>query len=113
MLIRKGNSVMSNEFKKAPMGKVMFPCHFLNGVAMETASKFNRPTANRRYIKILALCLTYAPASLIYPNTKYPLMDQVRDMCRAGLLERYTKKGSKAYFYKTTRKGRDLISKVL
>ena len=104
---------MNNEFKKAPMQEVRFPCHFLNGVAMETGSKFNRTNKNTKYIKILALCLTYAPASLIYPNTKQPLMDQVRDMCRAGLLERYTKAGSRAYFYKTTQKGRDLISKVL
>lgn len=79
----------------------------------ETASKFNRPSVNRKYIKILALCLTYAPASLIYPNTKQPLMHQVRDMCRAGLLERYTKQGSKAYFYKTTQKGRELLIKAL
>ena len=104
---------MSNAYKKVKLDEVRFPRYFLKGVAMETASKFNRPTVNRRYIKILALCLTYAPASLIYPNTKQPLMDQVRDMCRAGLLERYTKKGSKAYFYKTTCKGQDLLFKTL
>lgn len=102
-----------NNYKKAELGRVSFPQYFLNGMAMETASKFNRPTMKRKYVKILALCLTYAPASLIYPNTKQPLMHQVRDMCRVGLLERYTRKGSKAYFYKTTQKGRDLLFETL
>ena len=77
----------------------------------ETASKFNRPTINSKYVKILALCLVPASSSVIYPGVKNPLMHQVRDMCRAGLLERLT--DGKRYYYKTTAKGRDLISKVL
>lgn len=76
---------------------------------METASRFNSPTVDRKYIKILALCLVYAPAKLIYPNTKHPLMHQVRDMCRQGLLNRYTKKGDRKYYYKTTNKGTKLL----
>ena len=77
----------------------------------ETGCKFNRPTPNRKYIKILSICLTPASMAVIYPNVKNPVMHQVRDMCRAGLLDRLT--NGKRYYYKTTVKGRDLISKAI
>ena len=100
---------MANGYRKETVNKPMFSKHG----DFETGIKFNRPTRDRKYIKILALCLTYASATLIYPNTKHPLMHEVRDMCRAGLLERYSRAGSKKYYYKTTMKGMDLLSKVL
>lgn len=79
----------------------------------ETACKFNRPTKGRRYVRTLALCLSYAPAALIYPGVRHPLMRQVRDMCRAGLLERFSKDGDRRYYYKTTAKGVSLLVDAL
>jgi len=73
----------------------------------ETNCKFNKPTSKRRYIKILETCLTPSKASDIYPNVKNPLMEQVRDMCREGLLDRLT--DGKVYYYKTTAKGLSLM----
>lgn len=79
----------------------------------ETNSTFTRGTRDSKFVKILALCLTYAPAKLMYPNTKNPLMHQVRDMCRHGLLERYQRAGDKKYYYKTTQAGRDLLFSII
>ena len=79
----------------------------------ETGNKFNSPTTKRRYVKILALCLVPLPASVIYRGVKHPLMKQVRDMCRAGLLDRYEAKGERRYYYQTTKKGIALISEAL
>lgn len=79
----------------------------------ETGCKFNRPTRNRRYIKILALCLVPCPAKVIYPGVKNPIMKQVRDLCRAGYLDRMVVEGERAYYYKTTHSGTDLIIKAL
>jgi len=85
----------------------------MSGNIYETRSKFNRPTRDRRYVKILALCLMYATAGMMYPHTKHPLMHQVRDMCRYGLLQRYRRTGSRAYWYKTTAKGINVLEKAL
>ena len=79
----------------------------------ETGNKFNSPTTKRRYVKILALCLVPLPASVIYRGVKHPLMKQVRDMCRAGLLNRYEANGERRYYYRTTIKGIGLIAKAL
>ncbi len=79
----------------------------------ETGNKFNRPTVKRRYIRILALCLIPLPAKVIFPNTKHPMMSQVRDMCRAGLLDRYKVNGERCYYYKTTHAGFDLLAKAI
>ena len=79
----------------------------------ETNCKFNRPTLEKKYIKILSRCLSYASREVIFPGIKAPLMHQVRDLCRAGLLERFTSDQSSGYFYKTTAKGRDLIVAAL
>lgn len=79
----------------------------------ETGNKFNKPTSKRRYVRILALCLIPLPAKVIFPNTKHPMMAQVRDMCRAGLLERYQRAGKRCYYYKTTPAGFDLLAKAI
>lgn len=79
----------------------------------ETTCKFNRPNLKRRYIQILALCLSYAPADLIYRGVKNPIMKQVRDMCREGLLNRYKRIGTNKYYYKTTSRGHSLLIKAL
>lgn len=85
--------------------------HWLFGDSYrETNCTFNEPNLNKRYVKILALCLAPQPAKVIYPNVEHPVMHQVRDMCREGLLERLT--DGKRYYYKTTTKGRELISKA-
>ena len=97
-----------NNFVKTPIETSNF---YKDG--METTCKFNHPTAKRKYIKILARCLSYCPADLIYPNTDNPIMKQVRDMVRVGLLNRYKRTGEKKYYYKTTAKGQNLISKAL
>jgi hypothetical protein len=102
---------MPNGYRKVTVEKPYFSWREEGGA--ETGNKFNKPNKNRKYIKILALCLTYAPAKLIYPNTKQPLMHQVRDMCRAGLLERYQRAGDRKYYYKTTSKGADLLIQAL
>jgi len=99
---------MNNEFTKVELPK-LWP-EFRTS---ETGNKFNSPNKSRRYIKILAMCLTYAPASVIYPNVKNPLMHQVRDLCRAGYLERFKRTGKRKYYYKTTPKGHDLLIKAL
>ena len=100
---------MPNGYRRVKVGKPLFSEYG----DFETGIKFNRPTKDRKYIKILALCLVYAPASLMYPNTKNPLMHEVRDMCRHGLLERYQRAGSKKYYYKTTKAGQDLLFKTI
>ena len=99
---------MSKEYTKVELPK-LWP-EFRKA---ETNTKFNKPSRERRYIKILALCLTYAPAKLMFPNTKNPLMHMVRDMCRAGLLDRYTRRGDRKFYYKTTHKGQDFLIKTL
>lgn len=83
----------------------------LNGkkVWSETGSKFNKPTVNKRYVKILFQCLDEAYIRDIYPNSKFPLEHQLRDMMRAELVTRYKKKGYRGYFYKTTSIGKDLL----
>lgn len=97
----------NDEYKLSPVAS---PCF---GPDRETNCKFNKPTIDRKYIKILALCLSYTPANLIYKGVKNPIQKQLRDMVRAGLLERYTKKGETSYFYRTTSKGQDLIIDAL
>ena len=97
-----------NNFVKKPIEISIF---YKNG--METNCKFNRPTLRRKYIQILSLCLSYCPADLIYQKTNNPIMKQVRDMVRVGLLNRYERAGEKKYYYKTTARGYDLLAKAL
>ena len=80
----------------------------------DTLSKFNRVSKNRKFVKILVMCLDYKSSSDIYPNVKNPLMHQVRDMARDGLLDRYVNTNDKRekYYYKTTKKGLDIIAKA-
>jgi len=102
---------MSNEFKVCPVEDnwlVQF-----GGSRFETPAKFNRPTKDCKYVKILALCLTYATAKMMFPHTEHAIMHMERDMCRHGLLQRYTRKGSRAYWYKTTAKGLKVLEKAL
>lgn len=74
----------------------------------ETNCSFSKPTPEREYIRILAHC-TPCPRTVksIYPNTKYPMQEMLRDMVREGLLERYTD-GRRNYFL-TTNKGFELF----
>jgi hypothetical protein len=79
----------------------------------ETGNRFNRPTSKRKYVRILALCLIPLPAKVIFSNTKHPMMAQVRDMCRAGLLDRLKVEGERCYYYQTTHAGFDLLAKAI
>ena len=79
----------------------------------ETGCKFNKPTVNKTYIKILARCLSYADKNIIYPGVRNPLWLQVRDLCRAGYLERFTSDENRRYYYKTTMKGVDLLIEAI
>ena len=99
---------MNNEYTKVELPK-LWPEYRTS----ETGNKFNKPTLKRRYVKILAMCLTYVPAKVIYRGVKNPLMHQVRDMCRAGLLNRYSKEGDRKYYYKVTNDGIELLMKAL
>jgi len=102
---------MKSEFKTV---KVSQPeCVWRKKGYPETGNTFAKPTAKRKYVKILATCLAPMPASVIYPGVKHPLMCQVRDMCRAGLLERLQKGGTGRYYYKTTQKGLETLSKAM
>ena len=74
----------------------------------ETGCKFERPTPERDYVRILALCLPCPrTAKSIYPGVKNPMQSMLRDMCREGLLERLTD-GKRNYFL-TTDKGFELF----
>jgi hypothetical protein len=112
--MRRGKSFMPNGYRKIPVKP--FWLGELTGHPedyFETKSTFTKGTRDSRFVKTLALCLTYAPAKLIYRNTNNPLMHQVRDMCRHGLLERYKRAGDRKYYYKTTSKGQDLLISIL
>jgi hypothetical protein len=74
-----------------------------------TNCKFNKPTPKRKYIKILALCLSFATMSAIYPDVAHPLTHQLHDLWRHGYLNKYKKVGDRHVYYKTTQKGRDLL----
>lgn len=85
---------MKKQLRKNPV-----PAHYLFGEGYrETGCKFGRPEPERDYIRILALCLP-CPRSIkdIYPNVKNPIQSMLRDMCREGLLERFTD-GKRNYF---------------
>ena len=82
-------------------------------VESETGCTFKHPTIKKSYVKILARCLSYADKNIIYPNVRNPIMKQVRDMCRAGLLNRYQTDEDRKYYYKTTMKGVDLLITAL
>lgn len=93
--------------------KVERPWYGYSGLKknFETGATFTRISPERKFVKILIQCITYQTSRDIYPNTKAPLMHQMRDMCRAGLLQRYTNDEDKKfrYYYKTTQKGKDVI----
>ena len=83
--------------------------HWLFGSGYrETNCRFNKPSPERDYIRILAHCTPCPrPASSIYPGVKNPAQEMLRDMCREGLLERFTD-GKRNYFL-TTDKGFELF----
>ncbi len=79
-----------------------------------TGSNYASPTKNRKYIKILAICLSYASPAVIYPGVKNPLSHQLHDLWKNGYLAKYHRKGNnKNVYYKTTNKGIELIIKAL
>ena len=84
-----------------------------NCVKSETGCTFNHPTVNKTYVKILARCLSYADKNIIYPGVRNPVWHQVRDLCRAGYLERFTSNENKRYYYRTTMKGVDLLIEAI
>lgn len=79
----------------------------------ETGCTFKHPTIKKAYVKILARCLSYADKNIIYPDVRNPIMKQVRDLCRAGLLNRYQSNENNRYYYKTTMKGVELLIEAL
>ena len=81
--------------------------------ASETGCTFKHPTTNKTYVKILARCLSYADKNIIYPNVRNPIMKQVRDLCRAGLLNRYQNDEDRKFYYRTTPKGIKLLIRAL
>lgn len=101
---------MNKEFIKVKVEQPMFGRK--EGGA-ETGNKFNRPNSKRRYVKILALCLVPLPAKVIFSNTKHPMMAQVRDMCRAGLLNRLKVEGERCYYYQTTHAGFNFLAEAV
>lgn len=84
------------------------PHSLLGANYRETNCRFDAPIPERDYIRILAHC-TPCPRSVssIYPGVKHPLQKMLRDMCREGLLERFTD-GKRNYFL-TTDKGFELL----
>lgn len=102
---------MKSEFKAVKVGQPDYV--WRKKGYPETGSTFANPTAKRKYVRILAICLAPMPANIIYFGVKHPLMRQVRDMCRAGLLERLQKDGVGKYYYKTTQKGLKVLSKAM
>ena len=102
---------MNKEFIKVEVEQPWFVWRKEGGA--ETGNKFNKPTNKRRYVRILALCLIPLPAKVIFPKVKHPLMHQVRDMCRAGLLNRLKVEGERCYYYQTTPAGFDLLAKAI
>lgn len=74
----------------------------------ETTCKFEHPEPECDYIRILAHCLPCPrPVKSIYPGVKNPIQKMLRDMCREGLLDRFTD-GKRNYFL-TTDKGFELF----
>ena len=82
-------------------------------LGLETKSTFKRASMNRKYVKILLQCLDYTHITKIYPNVKNPLEQQLRDMCRVGLLGRYEINNERGYYYKTTNLGKELLINVI
>ena len=77
----------------------------------ETNCKFNHPTFDKQYVKILIFCeWERRTAREIYPNTKAPMQEMLRDMVREGLLERTTD-GKRNYFL-TTVKGYSVLKEA-
>jgi hypothetical protein len=102
------------EFTKVEVRPVWLYMLLNTGTPYETNLKFNRPTVNRDYIKILARCLSYADKNIIYPGVRNPLMHTVRDLCRHGYLERFIADNKRnKYYYKTTMKGVDLLMEAI
>ena len=95
---------MKKQLRKNPV-----PAHWLFGEGYrETGCKFEHPTPERDYVRILALCLPCPRAAKsIYPGVKNPMQSMLRDMWRVGLLERLTD-GKRNDFW-TTDKGFELF----
>lgn len=84
-----------------------------------THCKYNKPNKNRKYIKTLSRCLTYAPTNFIYSNIKCPVSYELYDLWKNGYVKKYTLpqylKGRRPHrvFYKITSKGLSLVNKAL
>ena len=83
-------------------------------------TRCTRPTKDRKYIKILADCITPKTTAEIYPNIKGPYLDQLRTLVYLGYMDRMTTpkyvgkpvKYSHKWWWKTTAKGKRLLKSV-
>ena len=99
---------MRKQLMKYPMKKTFVEEFYGYKNYRETTTKFNNPTPERTYVRILARCTGQKrTAKELFPGVKNPVMHMVRDMVREGLLERYTD-GRRNYYF-TTKKGFDLM----
>ena len=74
-----------------------------------TNCTFKKPTVNKKYIKIISLCLVPAPTTLIYPGIKHPISHQLHDLWVNGYLDKLRVAGDRKNYYKATVKGVGLI----
>lgn len=84
-----------------------------------THCKYSKPNRNRKYIKTLVRCLSYATPQFIYSNTKHPLSHELYDLWKNGYVQKFTlpqyinQKRPRRVFYKITSKGLSLVIKAL
>lgn len=87
----------------------------IGDVGFETTSTFAQPLTKYKYIKILSECVDFRTTRDLFPGVAHPICKQLRDLCRAGYLDRYILQepngnpGPNPYYYKTTPKGAALI----
>lgn len=71
------------------------------------------PTKNRKYIKSLMACRTFATLKDIYPEVANPLTHEMHTLWKLGYVKKYTKPGLKnRSWYKITSKGKQLLTSL-
>ena len=86
---------------------------------MESGSRFAYPKVERKYIEILATCLVCPRTAQQIFGVRNPLCHQLRDLCRAGYMQRYELTvpnglpGPNPYYYQTTLAGKRLIAEAI